>query len=1360
MADNSVRTFDITIGTVYNNGVECSSPNVEYAGSEDIVVNCIDPDCGLFRVQIPPGNVEPCLTFIVTCEECDVCPPQVIKRCFCDIIDDCPDCNICVNGICEPQCPEDQCVNGTCVECTADADCPCNQVCLNGKCVCPDGSSKDSTTGCCHFCDDDGDCDICNVCIEVNGARTCVPKECPGVCDPSTGNCVDCLNTGDCGGNNRCCVNKKCVCCNGFVLDPITGECIPGPDCDFDEDCPVCSQCVGGECQPVVCPSGEVCVDDTCVPVCDCDNPNCPRSEGCAPLDSTTCYCKPCEGSCTQNGDCDIGCYCNPDTGQCEANPCQGSCVNGGDCGGSSIPCGCLNGQCYPCKSLDCDNNDCTNALGCDCNSNNTCIGSPCGNACTNFSDCAHGCACIDNLCIPCNDLDCATEECADHPSCECSGNTCIGSDCDSNEILWCTEAVFGDDGNCVRVSLVVDSSGSLAGNYIDDIEEGVNYFTNKLKNRSNTQVGVITFGGGTNEQFGLTTTPSSVSLTASGTSTYTEGLDDAIGQLNGDTSNCEKWIVLLVGGDQTTVSNPAGSTFPNSGVSEGDGSIADENTVARNMADAARNAGYNVLVIAYGPWALGDGCGDLQWIADGDLNGDAENLIMVPYEESELSFTTFSDPARDAFDQAYNKIVNGLVTPSACALANAGDEGPFYCDDCPTCDPEDSDYGYECFDQGCVRVKGGTLTAKECCNACGYDGNWSCPTSGTECIPNENGNYATELECNQVCKCGTLDYTVGSPFYSDQTGIINMTAPAFYIITINNQDTGQVLSLTGADLLVPQNLDAGVVVVTVSNPLLNDSTCNETFNVIIECTGLNVPEIDVPDTNPEVCVGAFPTFSFVVNSGNPDFQWEVYQGTRLVDSGNLVGNGLVTVSDTQTITGPTTYTIQVVDDRGCTAFASVIANVGDLIVTIDSVSICEGTTSYVLNADASNTGSTYIWSLRRSIDGGNTFTNLPLSGPPTGPTASYSESSGAIGYIYEFTAIEDITGCTATAQVTISLSNNCNPCIIDMDDSINCLSEGFFTASGIYTGGGSPTSYSILITVDGVDYGPYLYSSATWARPNIPLPASTGSYQMGVVATDLVTGLTCASQPAELFVINSSITPTITGDNVACPGDTVTYTIAGGYIFGKAQLLINGTGTGPLVNLDGTGAGSIAYTFVLPGSATSVSVSALIMPPTLNGQAPSCAVNTSTNTITLSIDSGCETGECECFKASTESIVDIDDITFDNGTLLFGIQPEYTGPYTIAEDLGGSLYTVNTVNLQRFEDDLADFLLRINTGDCTPEVSTSVSATVTGAAVTVFIDCTDITIPDAVPTQLVATTSAGPTTTANFNDNANCDCV
>lgn len=447
---NLIRTFTIEIGKVYNGSVECKNPHVELAGKQHIAVNCIDHDKCLYSVQLGPNDTEPCLKFIVTCEECDTCGPKIIDKCFCDTINDCKDCEICnEEGFCEPTCPDGICDDGVCVDCDEEHPCSCNQICQNGHCVCPVGTTINEN-GCCDECvipATDADlfppsgCDVCEVCVDKGGYTVCEPKDCncdiTGKCG-TPGACVECINSGNCPENEVCNSHCECDCAPGYTR--INGVCVPTECPNGDDDCPVCEICSGTVCIPNQCPPGKVPAvingECQCVQECNCDQPDCDSIYNyCG--DSAIpgkCACLPCEGDCEEG--CQAPCICDEDLNKCKYNPCFGPCETGLDCGPT---CGCgEDGQCIPCESLDCSTSECSDTLGCactntgDCEKDDSCNDAPCSVA----SDCGLGCTCDKGTCVSCSNFSCETSECDERDGCACNGNNCEGDEEECDETV------------------------------------------------------------------------------------------------------------------------------------------------------------------------------------------------------------------------------------------------------------------------------------------------------------------------------------------------------------------------------------------------------------------------------------------------------------------------------------------------------------------------------------------------------------------------------------------------------------------------------------------------------------------------------------------------------------------------------------------------------------------------------------------------------------------------------------------------------------------------------------------------------------------------------------------------------------
>ena len=411
----------IEVTNILQGGVTCQSPTIEAHLVNGLVMPC--PVVG-GKIELQLDGLESgyCFDLIIDCDDCNACPPIQKRVCLCDTNDDCSACENCIDGICVSDCAADEfCNNGQCKECLADGDCGCNKECLEGTCACPPELPYEHN-GCCYECNEGDTNDSCQVCLGGQWAA----KDCGEnwLLNPDTCACEQCLDSGDCDAPNTCCVNGKCSCCPGYYFDPSSGGCLPIPDCNNGNDCPPCFDCVNGTCAEISCPEGYVrtaIAGSCCMKVCDCSNPSCPEGYTCTAYDETTCYCNPCSGTCVDNDDCGVDCGCY--NGNCSPKPrdCDGPCYTGADCG---FGCGCLNGECVDCKTLDCNNTaDCLLAYGCTCHEGN-CEGSPCANPCAAGDDCFGDCGCLDGQCAPCGNYPCATM--ADCPEgCLCNGGIC-----------------------------------------------------------------------------------------------------------------------------------------------------------------------------------------------------------------------------------------------------------------------------------------------------------------------------------------------------------------------------------------------------------------------------------------------------------------------------------------------------------------------------------------------------------------------------------------------------------------------------------------------------------------------------------------------------------------------------------------------------------------------------------------------------------------------------------------------------------------------------------------------------------------------------------------------------------------------
>lgn len=161
---------------------------------------------------------------------------------------DCPTCQTCISGKCEPvKCPEGfQCINDECVpactnvNCNNGADCGENCGCLDGKCVpctilsCLDEASCQAALGC-----------------KCNGDKCTPVQDCNQNCEDNP--CVD---------PNCTCYNGECVSCENFPCVETEGGCNSYYNCQCNDQ----GKCEGGkDCEDTFeLKKKEVCSADGC----------------------------------------------------------------------------------------------------------------------------------------------------------------------------------------------------------------------------------------------------------------------------------------------------------------------------------------------------------------------------------------------------------------------------------------------------------------------------------------------------------------------------------------------------------------------------------------------------------------------------------------------------------------------------------------------------------------------------------------------------------------------------------------------------------------------------------------------------------------------------------------------------------------------------------------------------------------------------------------------------------------------------------------------------------------------------------------------------------------------------------------
>jgi hypothetical protein len=357
-----------------------------------------------------------------------------------------------------------------------------------------------------------------------DGGPTCTDNTDCGaalpICEPSSGQCVECLpsddpcpfgshcdgqscalgcsNDADCGadgGTLTCDLSKnQCVGCDGTTPCPPGSECDAGtcvPGCSSSSTCPTGFECCSSQCVNVAtaidhCGScgtactnangGTSCVGGECTPVCDSGFGDCNTQpeDGCETDTTTTSNCGSCGTACsTANG-----------TPSCTAQACEILCASGyADCDGNALANGCevdlktdtfncgTCGTVCPAATPNCVNGSCVSSCApgfgdCDTNPTNGCE--------SNLAHDGQNCGSCGNACSGsqyCNGGGCAS----------CPGGS---ADCDDDGSNACESQTASDPSNCGGCGQTCGAEGTC-GCASSSCSGGTIYFSENFADNS-----------------------------------------------------------------------------------------------------------------------------------------------------------------------------------------------------------------------------------------------------------------------------------------------------------------------------------------------------------------------------------------------------------------------------------------------------------------------------------------------------------------------------------------------------------------------------------------------------------------------------------------------------------------------------------------------------------------------------------------------------------------------------------------------------------------------------------------------------------------------------------------------------------
>ncbi|MEO8148644.1 MAG: PKD domain-containing protein, partial [Bacteroidia bacterium] len=287
--------------------------------------------------------------------------------------------------------------------------------------------------------------------------------------------------------------------------------------------------------------------------------------------------------------------------------------------------------------------------------------------------------------------------------------------------------------------------------------------------------------------------------------------------------------------------------------------------------------------------------------------------------------------------------------------------------------------------------------------------GNGSTSTSTSPTLSYSSaGNYSINLTVYDANGCSDtvqnqvtvfpLPQVTASPNQSickGQTATLTVTGASTYLWSPGGA-TGQSINVT------PMSSSYYLVVGTDGNGCVDTSMVNIAVN--------QLPVVNL--TNPVIC----PSSSVTLNAGNPGagYQWST---------------GITSQSITTSTAG--SYSVTVTNSFGCTATGQSTVGMSTLIPNVQSLSICQGT-STTLNA--ANAGSTYLWST------GTTTQNISVN-----TTGTYTVT------------VSDVNGCSISFSSTLVV----NPLpVVNFIKGTGCLNDSTTFSNTSSVSSGTISSY------------------------------------------------------------------------------------------------------------------------------------------------------------------------------------------------------------------------------------------------------------------------------------------------------------
>lgn len=451
----------------------------------------------------------------------------------------------------------------------------------------------------------------------------------------------------------------------------------------------------------------------------------------------------------------------------------------------------------------------------------------------------------------------------------------------------------------------------------------------------------------------------------------------------------------------------------------------------------------------------------------------------------------------------------------------------------------------------------------------------------------NVSGTYVVVVKDSKECLSVATPITItepslvvglGSVTQSLSCGAGNASQPATVTVNGSGGTAPYTYSFNGGINYTSVNTYTTNTAGTVTAYIKDVNGCKIATPISVSVLALNPPTNLAFSSTPITCVNTTSTVTLTTTNGVTPLTYEIISPASAVTNFTGASSGIFSGL------APGTYLFQVKDANGCTyqeAYpindVSKIAVVGQLIKDVS----CKGSADGAMQFTVSNFASTYSY----SINGVSIATNF------SNPTINLTNQAPNT-YLLE--VVDDTTGCTSSATVTIAEPLNLLTVSASETNKVSCANDrGTITATA--TGGWGTYQYELT-------------GSATVAYSSNGTFTNLGAGTYFVNVKDLK-GCIVTSIPITLVYTPISFTATPSSTLLSCFGDTnasVTVSnVSGGqgsnysYTLNKISPVAYTSGPQSSTVFSGLGAGTYTVTVTDGYNCSVTSSSILINEPT-----------------------------------------------------------------------------------------------------------------------------------------------------------------